>query len=144
MADKGQTLELHIPEDLPKVWGDNNRIIQILTNLLSNANKYTPQGGKISITAEKKSNQWDPDGAPEVVFVNVQDTGYGISPEDQIKIFQKFFRSEDENIREISGTGLGLNITRHLVEMQGGRIWCESELGQGTIFSFTIPIAATT
>jgi signal transduction histidine kinase/GAF domain-containing protein len=143
IIEKDQTLNIIIPEDLPKVWGDYNRIIQILNNLLSNANKYTPQSGKITINAEQQSNKWDPDGAPEVVLLDVQDTGYGISPGDQGKIFQKFFRSEDENIREIPGTGLGLNITRHLVEMQGGRIWFESKEGRGTTFSFTVPVAAT-
>jgi signal transduction histidine kinase len=141
--EKDQALEINIPQDLPNVWGDYNRIIQIVNNLVSNANKYTPQSGNILIKAEQQSNQWDPDGAPEVVLLSVQDTGYGISSADQVKIFHKFFRSEDENIREIPGTGLGLNITRHLVEMQGGRIWFESEKGHGTTFSFTVPVAAT-
>jgi signal transduction histidine kinase len=141
--EKDQALEINIPQDLPNVWGDYHRIIQIVNNLVSNANKYTPQSGNILIKAEQQSNQWDPDGAPEVVLLSVQDTGYGISSADQVKIFHKFFRSEDENIREIPGTGLGLNITRHLVEMQGGRIWFESEKGHGTTFSFTVPVAAT-
>jgi signal transduction histidine kinase len=141
--EKEQVLELYISEDLPHVWGDQNRIIQILTNLVSNANKYTLRLGKITIAAEQQSNKWDAGGAPQVVLLSVKDTGFGISPEDQANIFEKFFRSEDENIRETPGTGLGLNITRHLVEMQGGRIWFESELEQGTKFSFTIPVAAT-
>ena len=89
----------------------------------------------------KTHNRWDAKGAPEVICVQVTDTGYGISPEDQKKIFQKFFRSEDQNIREAPGTGLGLNITRHLVEMQGGRIWFESQIGKGTSFYFTIPVS---
>jgi signal transduction histidine kinase len=76
--------------------------------------------------------------------VSVHDTGFGISSKDQQRIFHKFFRSEDQNVRESPGTGLGLNITRHLVEMQGGRIWFESEPGKGTTFSFTVPVAATT
>ena len=141
--EKKQTLTLQIASELPAVWGDHNRITQILVNLLSNATKYTPVGGVITLTAEKADNLQDGIGLPEVVCVSVQDSGYGISPKDQNKVFQKFFRSEDENVRESPGTGLGLNITRHLVEMQGGQIWFESGLSQGTTFHFTIPIAAT-
>ena len=142
IEEKQQRLLLQIPADLPAVWGDRNRIIQVLTNLVSNAHKYSPANGEIKISAESSTNQWDPNGAPEVVHVAVQDSGFGISPEDQKKIFQKFFRSEDPNIRDAPGTGLGLNITRYLVEMQGGRVWFESELGAGTTFHFTIPITA--
>jgi signal transduction histidine kinase len=138
---KGQTLKQEIPDDLPTVWGDRIRIIQVLTNLLSNANKYTPNSGIITIQAEKCGNQWDPDGAPEVVLIAVQDTGYGMAEEDEELIFTKFFRSADPKIREVPGTGLGLNITKNLVEMQGGKIWFESELGKGTTFKFTLPIA---
>ena len=85
---------------------------------------------------------WDPSGAPEVLHIWVKDTGIGISEEDQKKIFQKFFRSEDPKTREAPGTGLGLNITKSLVEMQGGQIWFESEFRKGTTFHFTVPIAA--
>ena len=76
-----------------------------------------------------------------MVHIWVQDTGIGIAPEDQPKIFQKFFRSEDPKTREAPGTGLGLNITRSLVEMQGGKIWFESEFRKGTTFHFTVPVA---
>jgi signal transduction histidine kinase len=139
---KKQTLTLEIPADLPPVWGDNNRLIQVLANLLSNANKYTPNEGSILISAEACANRWDPQGAPQVALIAVKDSGIGISPADRQKIFQKFFRSEDAKVREAPGTGLGLNITRHLVEMQGGRIWFESALGEGTTFFFTIPVSA--
>ena len=140
--EKSQLLELKLPHNLPPVWADTNRVIQIFANLLSNASKYTPIGGKINVSAQVVMNVLDEQGAPEVVRVDVTDTGYGISSEEQGKIFQKFFRSEDQHIRESPGTGLGLNITRHLVEMQGGRIWFVSEPGKGTIFSFTVPVAA--
>jgi signal transduction histidine kinase len=142
--EKKQMLVVNYSMDLADVWGDQNRITQILANLLTNAHKYTPAEGEISITAVKTSNLWDSKGPPEVVRLAVHDTGFGISPKDQEKIFQKFFRSEEQNIRESPGTGLGLNITRHLVEMQGGRIWFESEQGKGTTFYFTIPVAAST
>ncbi len=138
---KSQVLKLDLPADLPAVWADLNRTIQVLNNLVSNANKYSPSGAQITVTARRERNRWDEKGAPQVVHIAVADTGYGISEEDQKKIFQKFFRAEDQNIRESPGTGLGLNITRHLVEMQGGKIWFESELGKGTTFHFTIPVA---
>jgi len=143
LNEKEHSLHLEIPADLPPVWGDANRLIQVLANLVSNANKYTPLKGSITIQAGRFDNQWDPEGAPQVVRVSVQDTGYGISPQDQLKIFQKFFRADDQNIRNAPGTGLGLSITRHLVEMQGGRIWFESQLAHGTTFFFTVPVAAT-
>ena len=76
-----------------------------------------------------------------MVHIWVKDNGIGISPEDQMKIFQKFFRSEDDQARRSPGTGLGLNITRSLVEMMGGKVWFESEFRKGTIFHFTVPVA---
>ncbi|MBN2145820.1 MAG: GAF domain-containing protein [Anaerolineales bacterium] len=143
MEAKEQTLELKIPETLPDMWGDRIRLIQVLTNLVNNAYKYTPQGGHIQINAEETQNRWDPDGAPRVIHIAVQDNGLGISPENQAKIFQKFFRADDRRIQDIPGTGLGLNITKTLVENQGGRIWFESEVGKGTVFHFTTPVVET-
>ncbi len=141
VEDKKQTVRVEIPASLPKVWGDRTRLEQILTNLVSNANKYTPEGGTIVIGAEADAHRWEAEGGGRVVHVWVRDNGIGINPEDQQKIFQKFFRSEDPKAREVSGTGLGLNITKSLVEMQGGRIWFESEFRKGTTFHFTIPVA---
>jgi signal transduction histidine kinase len=141
MADeKSHQITVDIPEDLPQVWGDRNRLAQILTNLASNAIKYTLEDGEIIIRARQKENIWDPDGAPQVLHLEVIDSGIGIKPEDQVKIFQQYFRT-DEGKDTASGTGLGLNITRYLVEMQGGKIWFESEFGKGTTFQFTIPLA---
>jgi signal transduction histidine kinase len=108
---------------------------------VSNAYKYTPEGGEIIVGADVSDNQWDPEGAAKVVHIWVKDDGIGISQEDQQKIFSKFFRSEDQKAREAPGTGLGLNITKSLVEMQGGKIWFESEYRKGTTFHFTIPVA---
>jgi signal transduction histidine kinase len=141
LEDKKQTTDLIIPTKLPKIWADPTRLAQIIVNLVSNANKYTPESGIITIGAEKSSNQWDPGGAAMVVHIWVKDNGIGISLEDQKKIFQKFFRSEDSKARESPGTGLGLNITRSLIEMMGGRVWFESEFRQGTTFHFTVPVA---
>jgi signal transduction histidine kinase len=141
MDDKKQAAVVSIPKSLPRVWADRTRIAQILINLVSNANKYTPEGGQMIIGAEQASNQWDPEGAADVVHIWVKDTGIGISLEDQKKIFNKFFRSDDSKAREAPGTGLGLNITKSLVEMMGGKIWFESEYRQGTTFHFTVPVA---
>ncbi len=141
LEDKKQTVNIEIPKDLPKVWADRNRLIQVLVNLVSNAYKYTPEGGEIRVMAELSENTWDPDGALQVVHIWVKDNGIGISPEDQKKIFQKFFRSEDDQARKSPGTGLGLNITKSLVEMEGGRIWFDSEFRHGTTFHITIPIS---
>ncbi len=139
---KDQELTLEIPEDLPPVWADPMRLAQILTNLVSNAHKYTPSGGRIWVRAEVTANRWDPEGPPQVVHLQVRDTGLGIHPDEQARIFQRFFRSEtDRDAREQPGTGLGLYITKSLVEMQGGKIWFESVYRQGTTFHFTVPVA---
>ena len=141
IEDRKQEIQLQVPESLPKVWADKTRVSQVLTNLVSNAHKYTPEGGKIIVGAEVSANQWDPEGAAQVAHIWVKDNGIGISLEDQQKIFSKFFRSDDQKAREAPGTGLGLNITKSLAEMQGGKIWFESEFRKGTTFHFTIPVA---
>jgi len=123
------------------MWADRVRVGQVLTNLVSNAYKYTPEGGIIQLGVEEVANQWDPGGAARVIHLWVKDNGIGLTPEDQQKMFQKFFRSEDPKAREAPGTGLGLNITKGLVEMQGGKIWFESEYRKGTNFHFTVPVA---
>ena len=139
--DKKQTILAEMPPQLPMVWGDRIRLGQVFINLISNATKYTPEGGALVVGAESSVNTWDPEGAGKVVHFWVKDNGIGISPEDQAKIFQKFFRSEDQKAREAPGTGLGLNITKSLIEMQGGRIWFESIYREGTTFHFTVPVA---
>jgi signal transduction histidine kinase len=143
IEEKKQALNVNIPDDLPPVWGDKNRLIQVVTNLVSNAYKYSPPENPIFIKAELAENIWT-DGSPKVVHLSVQDTGFGISPENQKKIFQKFFRSDDQKVRDAPGTGLGLNITKQLVEMQGGLIWFESVFRSGTTFHVIMPIAEVT
>ncbi|MBM3124287.1 MAG: GAF domain-containing protein [Chloroflexi bacterium] len=141
IEEKKQVMETLPTETIPPIWADRLRVIQVLTNLVSNAYKYTPEEGVIQIGAEDTTNIWDPEGASRVVHLWVKDNGIGMTEEDQQKIFQKFFRSEDPKAREVPGTGLGLNITRSLIEMQGGKIWFESEYRHGTTFHFTIPVA---
>jgi signal transduction histidine kinase len=125
-------LTVEVPPDSPEVWGDRTRVIQILTNLVTNAYKYTPDGGRIAITA-----QWIEDS----MQVDVADTGIGIAPQDQEKLFTRFFRADHPGVRRVAGTGLGLSITKSIVEMHGGRIWVKSQLGEGSTFSFTLPLA---
>lgn len=129
---KKVNLTVNVPPDLPEVWGDRTRIIQVLTNLVTNAYKYTPKEGQITITV-----QWVDDS----VQVDVADTGIGIAPQDQEKLFTRFFRADHPEVRRVAGTGLGLSIAKSIVEMHGGRIWVESQLGEGSTFSFTLPLA---
>ena len=142
IEDKEQNLNLTLPDDLPQVWADPSRLAQVLVNLVSNAHKYTPQNGEITISAERYVNADETLTGVEYVHIWVQDRGIGISEEDQDKIFEQYFRTDSAK-EMASGTGLGLNITRSLVEMQGGRIWFDSVVGQGTTFHFTLPVAET-
>ena len=119
---------------------DGARLAQVLTNLLSNAHKYTPEGGAIRIWAEQVAHPLHGEGAAPAVHVAVEDTGIGIAAEEQGQIFEAFFRSADEAVLQTPGIGLGLNITKNLVELLGGRIWFESEHGRGTTFHFTVPV----
>jgi len=133
IEEKKLSLELALPQEPIQVRADRARITQVLTNLLSNAYKFTPEGGKISVSAEVTNGQ---------VQVDVADTGTGISAQDQKKLFTKFFRVDSSTTREIGGTGLGLTIAKSIVEMHGGKIWVESKPGKGSTFSFTLPAVA--
>jgi signal transduction histidine kinase len=127
---KRQRLRLDLGEGLPAVWADEDRVTQILTNLISNAHKYTLVEGSITLAAHRD------DG---FVRVDVSDTGIGLSPEDQAQLFTKFFRAHDRSRQAGGGTGLGLVITRLLVELHGGRITVSSAPDQGSTFSFSLP-----
>jgi signal transduction histidine kinase/CheY-like chemotaxis protein len=129
-ADRGIQLNLDLPDGLPDVPADPGRLAQILTNLFSNALKYTLEG-HVDVSAHVV------DG---FVQVDVIDSGIGMSEEDQSKLFTRFFRASTARTHEISGTGLGLSITRSLVEMHGGHIWVKSTVGRGSTFSFTLPV----
>jgi signal transduction histidine kinase len=127
---KRQRLRLDVGEALPTVWADQDRVTQILTNLISNAHKYTLAEGNITVAARRDNG---------FVRVDVSDTGIGLSPEDQAQLFTKFFRAHDRSPQAGGGTGLGLVITRFLVELHGGRITVSSSPGQGSTFSFSLP-----
>jgi signal transduction histidine kinase len=128
---KRQQLLVNLPADLPRARTDPSRLMQILTNLLSNASKYSAADTTITLSAE---------AAPPFLHIHVADNGYGISPADQGKLFTAFFRSEEPRIRQEPGWGLGLHLTKRLVEVLGGEITAQSTLGQGSTFSFTLPI----
>jgi PAS domain S-box-containing protein len=131
IEEKSQTLEVVVDQDLPQIELDRDRIIQVLTNLVSNAYKYTQVGGHIRLSAERES---------KFVHFAVADNGFGISEQDQEKLFSRFFRVDSELTREIGGTGLGLNIVKSIVEMHGGEVILDSELGVGSTFAFTLPL----
>ena len=128
-------LEMEVAKDLPFVYGDREKVEQILTNLIGNATKFTPEGGKVVVSARLS------DKVKNAVGISVHDTGIGI-PADQLeKIFEKFHQVESPLYHSASGTGLGLAITRGLVEAHQGQIWVESELGKGSTFTFTLPLS---
>jgi signal transduction histidine kinase len=130
LAEKEQTLEVNISEQSRPVYADPNRLVQIVSTLVSNAHKYTPQGGKITLRALEASGK---------VRVEISDTGIGISPEDQEQIFSQFFRSEHESVREHPGWGLALHLAKKLAEAMDGEMGFESTLNQGSTFWFTLP-----
>lgn len=130
--DKKQFLRIEIEDDNLTAKADQNRLVQILINLLSNAHKYSPEESKVSI--------WVGLNDQNMIEFRVSDQGIGIRPEDQEKIFTKYFRASDNGSRGVVGTGLGLNISRQLVKMQGGKIWFESRYGEGSMFAFTLPV----
>ncbi len=130
-------IEIDVPEDDPLyVLGDPARLAQVLTNLVENAYRYTRAGGQIKIQAYPTGD------ALRVLRTDVQDTGIGIAEKDFPRVFDRFFRAGDPLVQEYAGTGLGLSIVKALVEMHGGKVWFESIRGQGSTFSFTVPMAA--
>jgi len=126
----GLTLSVDCPEDLPPVLADASRVQQVMVNLLHNAIKFTPPGGQVTVSAAQHER---------AIRFTVGDTGIGISMDDLPRIFERFYKADRS--RTTSGTGLGLAIARHLVEAHGGKIWVESEVGKGSMFHFTIPLA---
>ncbi len=130
--EKEIALEEELPPDLRPVHADRAKLRRILVNLLSNALKFTPKGGRISFHAEDQGDGF--------MRVSVSDTGVGIAPEDTSRLFDKYEQARSRATRSEKGTGLGLYITRQLVELHGGKIKVDSEVGRGSTFSFTIPI----
>ena len=128
-ADKGVALSVELPPHLPPVRGDAALLTRVVVNLLSNGIKYTPAGGEVQVRARPQ------DGA---LLFEVRDTGYGIPAEALPYLFDRFYRVPDHEV-EIEGSGLGLSIVKSIVEKHGGRVWVESQVGQGSTFAFTVP-----
>ncbi len=130
-AEKDIRVYVSQSAELPDIAGDRRRLAEVLQNLLDNATQYTLPGGRITLSADVRD--------ADVVFT-VSDTGIGIPKADQSRIFERFYRVDAARSREAGGTGLGLAIAKHLVEVHGGRIWVESEIGQGSQFNFSVPV----
>jgi nitrogen-specific signal transduction histidine kinase len=125
---------MDVPPGFPRIWADPDRLRQVITNLVSNAVKYSPGGGSIVVRVRER-------GAQHIV-IEVVDHGLGIPPEQIGRLFQKFARVRGEEHQKVSGTGLGLYICRLIVEGHGGQIWVESELGKGSTFGMALPVDA--
>ncbi len=132
LARRRQSLDVKVEKGLPKVRADKARVRQVLLNLLSNAAKFTPDGGRLKIEAVREGD-W--------CQVSVVDNGIGIQQEDQGRIFEAFYRADNSITREAGGTGLGLTLSKQIIEVHGGRMWVQSEYGKGSQFTFTLPLA---
>ncbi len=129
--EKDVSLEINIPENLPQISVDADRMGQVFINLIGNSLQYTPSGGSVKISTEQQNKQ---------VLVTISDTGIGISSENLSQIFTRFFRIDKSRSRAGGGSGIGLTIAKHLVESQGGKIWAESDgLGKGSTFKVLLP-----
>ena len=130
---KTVVIEKNITPGLPLISADQNRIIQVLINLIGNAIKYTPSQGRITVSCGPEK---------DMIKVRVDDTGPGIPPEDIERIFEKFYQTRERPSSDIAGTGIGLTIVKEFIELHGGRVWAESEHGHGSAFIFTLPLQA--
>ena len=128
------TFKVNVPDDPVKIEADKDKINQVIENLISNALKFSPKGGEITVSIKETK-----DG----IRVNVSDNGMGIPEKDLSHIFEKFYRAENASSEAIGGTGLGLAIVKYIVEGHAGKIWAESKLGKGSTFSFTLPVRSS-
>jgi signal transduction histidine kinase len=131
-ARRSVELTEDLPDDLPPIYADPERVYQVLFNLLDNAVRFTPSGGRVTLSVSARNG---------VVDVVVADTGPGIPPEHLPRLFERFYRVDRARSRDEGGTGIGLAIARSVVEAHGGRIWAESEPGKGSTFTFELPVA---
>lgn len=132
LSNRKQSLVLEVPSSLPMVWADEDRLRQVLFNLLSNASKYMSEGGRITLKAREEG---------EYLTIQVQDNGPGIDEDEQERLFDPYYRLVDDRER-LSGLGLGLALSKTLVELHGGQMWLDSQKGEGSTFSFSVPLKA--
>jgi two-component system phosphate regulon sensor histidine kinase PhoR len=130
--DKGISIEISAPENMPEALADEGRLAQVLVNLVDNAIKYTPRHGRVKVAIS---------GTDGYIQFDISDTGIGIPGNDIARIFERFYRVDKARSRELGGTGLGLSIAKHIIQAHGGQIWVASAVGKGSTFSFTIPVA---
>ena len=130
VSSHGQTLFLDLPPSLPRVWADEERLRQVLLNLLSNATKSMREGEKIILRARRRGSR---------LVMEVEDTGPGIAEEERERLFDAYYRLVGDR-ENLSGLGLGLALSKTLVELHGGQIWVESQLGRGSTFGFSLPL----
>ncbi len=133
LEQNGRSITVEVPNDLPRAAGDPDRVGQVLINFISNAIKYSPEGGNVWVRSESDD---------DFVRISVTDEGIGIAEEDMAQLFTKFYRVDSKLTREIGGTGLGLSIVKSIIELLGGQVGCESEPGKGSTFWFTLPRAS--
>jgi signal transduction histidine kinase len=131
--EKDVTLKFEVAAGLPNIQADEQRITQVLFNLISNALRHTPAGGTITVSAEAREDR---------ALVSVRDTGTGIPPEDLPHVFERFYRADRSRARSTGGSGLGLTIAKQIVEAHGGQIWAQSWMGAGSTFAFSLPLSA--
>ena len=132
IEEKRLSFEISIPEKLPEPWLDKDKIATVLVNLLGNAVKYTPAGGRVAFRVHATDQN---------IEIDVEDTGVGISEDELPKVFDKFFRSDDPRVQEQKGTGLGLALVQEVLRLHGGRVSVESEIDKGSTFQIVLPIA---
>jgi PAS domain S-box-containing protein len=128
---KQQTLEDHLPAELPPVWGDSQRLYQVISNLVSNAIKYTLPAGRITLNLHREDDH---------ILLEVSDTGVGIPKEAQARVFERFYRVAGSASIDATGTGLGLALVKTIVEQHGGQVWVTSQVGHGSTFSVSLPV----
>ena len=131
ISSNSQVIAVNVPDTLPQILVDQDRLKQVMLNLLINASKFTPEGGKITLRAKVEGNYLE---------VDIEDTGHGIPASRQGELFKPYSRLYNDKER-LSGLGVGLALCKYLVEIHGGKIWVKSAIGKGSTFSFTVPFA---
>lgn len=145
VAAEAKRIDLRVAPELPacRVRADREGLRAILSNLIDNAIKYTPEGGRVVVAwgVGRGAGGREPEGESPFVHISVRDTGIGIKPQDQERVFERFYRVDKARSREVGGTGLGLSIVKHLAQSFGGRVSVQSEIGQGSTFTVELPMA---
>jgi signal transduction histidine kinase len=141
-SERELSVQLEMPDELPPVYADRDSIFQVMQHLLANACQCSRQGSDVVVRAAVEEHDNQIEGLPDYLLVSVSDTGGGIAPEDQRRVFQRLYRADNPLISGLGETGVGMSIAKALVEAHGGRIWVESEMGQGSTFSFILPLSS--